>query len=72
MAGVSINSVCKRAGVHPTTFSRWKKSPKNPDPIGANLHSIGKLYAALREISADESKVRAAPRSAHRLCGAAK
>tara|TARA_B100000678_G_C18154285_1_gene480289 strand:+ start:847 stop:1077 length:231 start_codon:yes stop_codon:yes gene_type:complete len=48
-AGVSIRQVCVRAGVHPTTFSRWKLSDRNADPIGATLHSIGKIDAALRE-----------------------
>ncbi len=45
--GVSIGALCRQAGVHPTTFSRWKKSERNPEPIGATLHSIGKLYDAL-------------------------
>ena len=48
-AQVSIRQVCVKAGVHPTTFSRWKRSDKNPDPIGATLVSLGKLDAALRE-----------------------
>mgnify|MGYP001175506542 CR=1 FL=1 len=47
MAGVSIGALCREAGVHPTTFSRWKKSERNPEPIGATLLSIGKLYDAL-------------------------
>lgn len=51
-AGVSINALCRQAGVHPTTFSRWKRSERNPEPIGATLHSIGKLYDALVVIEA--------------------
>jgi DNA topoisomerase IB len=46
-AGLSINAVCRQARVHPTTFSRWKLSERNPDPVGANLSSIEKLYTAL-------------------------
>lgn len=49
-AGVSMNAVCKRAGVNPTTFCRWKKSERNPEPMGATLVSIGKLYDALAQI----------------------
>ena len=47
-AGVSIRQVCLRAGIHPTTFSRWKVSERNPDPTGATLQSLGKLDGALR------------------------
>lgn len=47
-AGVSMRQVCERAGVHPTTFSRWKHSERNPAPIGATLGSINKLDSALR------------------------
>lgn len=55
-AGVSIGALCKQAGVHPTTFSRWKKSEKNPEPLGANLHSIGRLYAALDAIAPERMR----------------
>jgi transcriptional regulator with XRE-family HTH domain len=51
-AKVSIRQVCVKAGVHPTTFSRWKQSEKNPEPIGATLQSLGKLDAALRQFEA--------------------
>lgn len=46
---VSMRQVCIDAGVHPTTFSRWKLSDRNPNPIGATLASLGKLDAALRD-----------------------
>jgi hypothetical protein len=46
-AGLSISQVCNEAQVHPTTFSRWKLSPKNPDPIGASLRSLTALDAVL-------------------------
>lgn len=48
-AGVSIRQVCVKAGVHPTTFSRWKVSERNPEPIGATLQSLKKLDEALRQ-----------------------
>lgn len=50
--GVPMNGVCRRAGIHPTTFSRWKLSEKNPKPIGATLASLGKLEAALNAAEA--------------------
>lgn len=62
-AGASMATICKRAGVHPTTFSRWKRSPRNPEPIGANLASIEKIYAVLKELAASQ---RAQPRRAAR------
>ncbi len=46
-AGVSMRQVCETADVHPTTFSRWKLSERNPDPIGASLATLTKLDAAL-------------------------
>lgn len=55
-AGVPIATVCKRAGVHPTTFSRWKLSRRNPEPMGANLASIRKLYEALGELQAERDR----------------
>ena len=52
MAAVSIRQVCIEAGVHPTTFSRWKKSERNPEPQGANLKLVGQLYEALDRLAA--------------------
>lgn len=49
-AAVSIRRVCIEAGVHPTTFSRWKKSERNPDPQGANLKLVGQLYDAIERL----------------------
>ena len=63
--GVPIRDLCRRAGLNPTTFSRWKQSERNPDPIGANLHSIGRLYDALAEI---ETETGVAAPDSHRLC----
>lgn len=59
-AGVSIHALCSRASVHPTTFSRWKRSARNPEPIGANLHSIGRLYAAFDAFEAEQVPARKA------------
>lgn len=59
-AGVSIRSVCDRAGVHPTTFSRWKLTKHNPTPAGASLISVGKIYAALDELVAERRRPRKA------------
>lgn len=50
-AAVTIRQVCIEAGVHPTTFSRWKKSERNPDPQGANLKLVGQLYEALDRLA---------------------
>jgi len=50
LAAVSIRQLCIEAGVHPTTFSRWKKSERNPHPQGANLKLVGQLYDALDKL----------------------
>lgn len=44
---LSISRVCEEANIHPTTFSRWKKSPRNPEPIGASLRSLSALDEVL-------------------------
>ncbi len=41
--GLPMAEVCKRAGIHPTTFSRWKLSERNPAPKGATIASVEKL-----------------------------
>jgi len=50
------------ARVHPTTFSRWKRTLGNPEPIGANMRLIEKLYEALRDLSRQKPK-----RDSHRV-----
>lgn len=57
-AGVSIKLLCRRADVNPTTFSRWKKSDRNPNPCGASLLSIGRLYEELQAVEASTSRRR--------------
>lgn len=66
-AGVSIRALCLRAQVHPVTFSKWKRSERNPEPMGATLHSIGRLYDALRKIEAEHSVKSRAARKAARV-----
>lgn len=46
-ANLSISELCRQADLHPTTFSRWKKSERNPEPIGATLASLSKLEEVL-------------------------
>lgn len=50
--GISINALCRQAGVHPTTFSRWKRSERNPEPLTPTFRTIRKLYDALSAIEA--------------------
>jgi hypothetical protein len=49
---LSINDLCLEAGVHPTTFSRWKLSEKNPQPIGATIKSLSALTEVLDRLEA--------------------
>lgn len=54
----SVEALCRKAGVAPSTFSRWKPSERNPQPIGAMLHSIGKLYDALDQVEKTSRRCR--------------
>lgn len=45
--GLPMAEVCKRAGIHPTTFSRWKLSERNPAPKGATIASVEKLVRVI-------------------------
>jgi len=56
---VSITYICQRAGVHPTTFFRWKRTPKNPDPVMPNSRTLQKIDAALTEIESEYRSRRA-------------
>lgn len=47
---VPLSDVCKKASVHPTTFSRWKLSDKNPEPIGATIKTLAAIEGALSEL----------------------
>jgi transposase-like protein len=55
-ARVPIAQLCRLAGIHPATFFKWRKSPRNPDPVGANFHSIEALYRELEKIDADDAQ----------------
>jgi transcriptional regulator with XRE-family HTH domain len=55
-ARLTIAELCGHAGLHPTTFSRWKKSDRNPNPIGATLASLGKLNDVLDAAERGELK----------------
>lgn len=48
-----MNELCRQANVHPTTFSRWKRSEKNPEPIGATIRSLSALTDALDRLEGD-------------------
>ena len=53
---VSIAELCRRAGISPDTFFKWRKTARNPDPVGANLHSVEALYRELSKIEAEDMK----------------
>jgi transposase-like protein len=53
---ISIAELCRRAGISPDTFFKWRKTPRNPHPPGANLHSVGALYRELDKIEAEDAK----------------
>lgn len=53
---ISIAELCRRAGIHPDTFHNWKKTDRNPNPPGANLHSIGALYRVLDDIDVEDAE----------------
>lgn len=44
---LTVAEICARAGIHPTTFSRWKKTDRTPNPGGANYDSFVKIFAAI-------------------------
>ena len=45
--GLPMYDVCERAGVHHTTFSRWKLTDRNPIPNNALLKNLGAIGDAL-------------------------
>jgi hypothetical protein len=47
---LTIGDLCREAGVHPTTFSRWKKSEKNPQPIGATIKTLSAITDVLDQL----------------------
>lgn len=53
--GLSVSKLCEIAGIYPSTFSRWKLSEKNPEPIGATIKSLHALTTALDELERKEA-----------------
>ncbi|MEM6265930.1 MAG: hypothetical protein AAF707_00265 [Pseudomonadota bacterium] len=53
-ARIPLAKLCRRAGVHPDTFYNWRKTERNPNPVGANLHSIEAIYRELDKIDAND------------------
>ena len=53
---ISIPDLCARAEIAASTFYRWKKSPTNPRPKGANFHLVERLYGALAAIDAEDTE----------------
>jgi transposase-like protein len=53
---ISIAALCRRAGISPDTFFKWRKTPRNPDPVGANLHSVEALFRELDKIETEDAK----------------
>ncbi len=59
--GLPMAEVCKRAGIHPTTFSRWKLSDRNPEPKGAAIPTVARIEAVITDAErADEARSEAA------------
>jgi hypothetical protein len=58
--GLPMSEVCRRANIHPTTFSRWKESPRNADPIGATIKILSAIDEVLKGIEAETPKASAA------------
>ena len=50
--GRSMLYICEQAGVHQTTFSRWKQSEQNAVPMDAKIGSIAKIDEVLRRLEA--------------------
>ena len=46
--GISIAALCRRGKVHPSTFSRWKRTPGNPAPTSASYNAIMGLRSTLK------------------------
>jgi hypothetical protein len=69
--GLSMSEICRRAKVHPTTFSRWKLSERNPQPIGATIKCLNALQmvieAAEREHASSDTPPSQAPASGKSL-----
>lgn len=54
--GLPIAEACRRAGIHPTTFSRWKASERNPNPTGAAIPTVGRLQEVIAAAEASHGR----------------
>lgn len=52
---ITVPALCRRAGIHPDTFRNWRKTKSNPNPVGANLHLVERLYAEFAKIDAEDA-----------------
>lgn len=68
MVGKTIAELCAEAGIACSTFSRWKVSEKNPEPIGVTFSSMKKVERAL-ETFEEEARARLAKPTEHRTHG---
>lgn len=58
-AGLSMRAACIRAGIHPTTVSRWKAGVSNP-----LLETLRKLEAAIAAVNGTDQAGRVSLREA--------
>ncbi len=49
-AGISIASLCKRHGIYPSTFWRWKRTSANPCPTKASYNDVIGLRSTLKDM----------------------
>ena len=47
--GLPIASLCAKAGIAASTFSRWKRSDRNPKPVSMTLSSMGAVERVLAD-----------------------
>ncbi|MDZ4308414.1 transposase [Allopontixanthobacter sp.] len=66
LSGFTISAACTRAGIHPSTFFRWKKTERNPNPTGAPILTVEKLYKSVAEMEAEADIARQRMRAAGR------
>ncbi|QPL39351.1 hypothetical protein IT881_15025 [Erythrobacter sp. A30-3] len=53
--GISIASLCKRHGIHPSTFWRWKLTASNPKPTAASYNDVIGLRDTLKGMVAERN-----------------
>jgi transcriptional regulator with XRE-family HTH domain len=55
--GITREQMCSKADIHPTSFSRWKMSDANPNPMSATLFSLNKIEDVLSNLEAEQRYV---------------